>query len=456
MLLAGNFVTKVLSFFMVPFYTSILTTSDYGTADLISNTVLLVLPMFSLLMDEAVMRFTLDQTTDKKQVVSIALIVSTFGYLVAMCFSPLILLSSTLRPFYLFVVLYYVVSWLYNITSNYVKGLDKLSITTTAGIIHTFVYLTLNIIFLAVIKIGIYGYLLAIILSNLVAIVFLVLFCKLHRNVISIKRIDWTLAREMIKYAIPLIPDYMSWWVNNASDKYILTFICGTAANGIYSVAYKIPTLLSSVTSVVYSAWKISSVDNFGSDETRVFYEKVYSFYSALLLTVGAGLILFTKFLATILYSKDFFEAWRFTPILVLAYIFSALAQQIGSIFSASKKTKRLFYASMTGAVVNIFLNLLLIPTFQGFGAAIATVVGYITIWSMNMINGRKIMKMSYNLPKIISSSLFLIIEISIIVCQVNYGYIFASICVLAVSLINYKEIFAMGSLIFKSLNNSK
>ena len=94
MLLAGNFVSKVLLFLMVPFYTSILTTSDYGTADLISNTVLLVLPLFSVLMNEAVMRFTLDQTTDRKQVFSIAMTVSTFGYLAAMCFSPLILLSG--------------------------------------------------------------------------------------------------------------------------------------------------------------------------------------------------------------------------------------------------------------------------------------------------------------------------------------------------------------------------
>ena len=72
LLFTGNFVSKVLSFLMVPFYTSILTTSDYGVSDLITTTVLLVLPFFSLLMDEAVMRFTLDEGSEKKQVFTIA------------------------------------------------------------------------------------------------------------------------------------------------------------------------------------------------------------------------------------------------------------------------------------------------------------------------------------------------------------------------------------------------
>ena len=440
MLLAGNFVTKILSFFMVPFYTSILSTADYGTADLISNTVLLVLPLFSLLMDEAVMRFTLDQTTDRKQVFTIALTISTAGYLIAMCFSPIILLFDTLKSYYWFVVMYYIVSWIYNLVSNYVKGMDRLSLTTTAGIIHTFSYLGLNVFFLAVLQIGIYGYLLAINLSNLIAIFFLVIVCKIYKNIISIKRIDWELAKQMVRYSLPMIPNYMLWWVNNASDKYILSMFFGAAANGVYSIAYKIPNLLNSVTSIFFSAWKISSVDNFGSNESIRFYDRVYAFYSALLMIVASGLIFFTKLLATILYAKDFFIAWTITPILIFAYVFSSLAQQISSIFSASKQTKRIFYASMVGAIVNIILNFILIPLYKGHGAAIATAIGYITIWTINMINSRDIIKMNFNLIRIIPAGCILVIEIVAILSDSLMGYIVSAICVMLIMLINYRE----------------
>lgn len=224
MLLAGNFVTRVLSFFMVPFYTSILTTADYGIADIITNIVFLVLPIFSLLMEEAVMRFALDKGNDSQEIFAIAFKLSTIGFLCAMCISPILLVYESIRPYYGYVVMYYIVTWLYNLLSNYVKGLDKVGLTAIAGVIHTFSYLGLNIYFLAILKIGVYGYLLAISLSNLVAVCYLACSSKAFRAIINSKKMNWNLAKEMVKYSLPMIPNYILWWVNNASDRFLITF----------------------------------------------------------------------------------------------------------------------------------------------------------------------------------------------------------------------------------------
>lgn len=437
MLLAGNFVAKVLSFFMVPFYTSILTTSDYGIADLISNIVFLVLPIFSILMEEAVMRFSLDKGNDSQEVFAIAFKLSTVGFFIALCISPILLLLENFRPYYGYVLLYYVVTWLYNLLSNYVKGLDKVILTATAGVIHTFAYLGLNIYFLAVLKIGVFGYLLAISLSNLLAILFLAGKSKALKVIFVSRETNWKLAKEMVKYSLPMIPNYILWWVNNASDRFLVTFFCGTAVNGVYAVAYKIPSLLNSLTSIFSSAWQISSVDNFGTKESINFYNKIYSFYSGMLLIGASGLILITKGIAQILFAKDFFEAWKITPILVLAYIFSALAQYLNSVFSASKKTKTLMYSSFAGAVVNIVLNMILIPKFGGSGAAIATFIGYMTIWIVNMKNTRKIIKMNLNLCNIVISTCLIIIEIISVLLNCKNGYVLASICMSGVLLMN-------------------
>lgn len=447
MLLAGNFVARVLSFFMVPFYTSILTTADYGVADLISNIVFLVLPVFTLLMEEAVMRFSLDKGNDSKEVLAISLKLSTVGFFVALCFSPLLLCFESIRPYYGYVVLYYIVTWLYNLLSNYVKGLDRVGLTAMAGVIHTFSYLGLNIYFLAVLKIGVYGYLLAISLSNLVAIIFLACASDALKAIFVRRKKNKRLAKEMIRYSLPMIPNYMLWWVNNASDRFLVTFFCGTAVNGIYAVAYKIPTLLNSMTSIFASAWQISSVDNFGSDESVDFYNKVYSFYSGMLFIGAAGLILVTKGVAYVLYAKDFFEAWTITPILVLAYVFSALAQYLNSIFSASKKTKTLMYSSFAGAMVNIILNIILIPRFAGNGAAIATCIGYMTIWAVNMKNTRNIIKINLNMYKIVVSTCIIILEIFAVLINCWQGYVVAAICTIGVCVINgvaFSDIFRM------------
>lgn len=440
LLFTGNFVSKILSFLMVPFYTAILTTSDYGIADLITTTVLLVLPFFSVLMDEAVMRFTLDEDSNKQQVFTIAFVVSGIGFVIALCISPVVFLFDNIKHYYVFIVLYYVVSWIYNIIANYIRGLDRLALTTAAGLIQTFLYLSFNIIFLAVLKIGVYGYLLAMNLSNLGAIIFLVIVCKLYKNFIPLKMVDWKLAKDMIKYSLPMIPNYISWWFNNCSDRYMVSFFCGTAVTGIYSVAYKIPTILSSMTSIFSSAWRISSVEKFGSEESVKFYNKTFRFYSGLLVIGGSVLILFTKLLASILFSKHFFEAWKITPFLILAYTLSALAQFVESIFNASKKTRTLFWASMTGAITNIILNFILIPKFGGIGAAIATVVGYAMIWIIDMINTSKLFKMDFNLIRLIPGYIFFIVEICAVLQNCMWGWMVASVCVIIICILNIKE----------------
>lgn len=452
LLFTGTFVAKVLSFFMVPFYTSILTTEDYGMADLITTTVLLLLPFFSLLMDEAVMRFTLDSSLNRKQVFTIAVLLSSIGYIILMCISPVVLLFDNLRPFYWFIVLYYIVSWVYNIVVGYARGLDRLSLTTIAGVIHTFSYLGMNILFLAVLKIGIYGYLLAMSLSNLLAILFLIISCKLYKNFVSIKEIDWTLAKKMVLYSIPMIPNYISWWFCNCSDRYMVSFFCGNSITGIYSVAYKIPTILSSMTSIFSSAWRISSVEDFGSQESLKFFNRIYKFYSGVLLIGAAWLIAGTKFLASILYAKDFFVAWKITPFLILAYTISALANFVESIFNASKQTKTLFIASMTGGAINIILNYILIPIYSGEGAAIATVISYAVILLIDMINTRKILKMNFGLIRVLISYVILTAEIILILSDSRCGFVGVFLCAILVCVINIEELLQIARMLISKV----
>ena len=92
---------------------------------------------------------------------------------------------------------------------------------------------------------------------------------------------DKNLAKEMLRYAIPMMPNSLSWWISNSSDKYIVTWFCGTAVTGIYSVAYKMPSMISVVVQIFYNAWSISAVDGFGSEETLKFYNSIYKKYIA-------------------------------------------------------------------------------------------------------------------------------------------------------------------------------
>ena len=84
----GSFGSKLLTFIFVPFYTAILTTDEYGIADLISTTTTLLFPFFSFVICEAMMRFALDKGNDSKEVYTIGIRITFAGILLFFCLSP--------------------------------------------------------------------------------------------------------------------------------------------------------------------------------------------------------------------------------------------------------------------------------------------------------------------------------------------------------------------------------
>ena len=144
----GNFASKLLTFFLLPLYTAILTTAEYGVADLMTTTVNLITPFFTLIISEAVMRFALDKECDKKQVLSIGLFVTLLGSVVMLVFSPLIRISSDLKPYYVLFLLYYFVTAVHTILSQFVKGIEKVTVYASSGVLHTMTFIAFNILFL--------------------------------------------------------------------------------------------------------------------------------------------------------------------------------------------------------------------------------------------------------------------------------------------------------------------
>ena len=99
--------------------------------------------------------------------------------------------------------------------------------------LHTITFIALNILFLVVLKIGINGYLLSMVLSNAITILYLVIGAKLWRYILPPQALSRDLTHKMLKYSVPMIPNSLSWWVSNSSDKYMLTFFCVVAATGV-------------------------------------------------------------------------------------------------------------------------------------------------------------------------------------------------------------------------------
>mgnify|MGYP003303692784 CR=1 FL=1 len=211
----------------------------------------------------------------------------------------------------------------------------------------------------------------------------------------------------------------------------MVTMFCGVAINGIYSISYKIPSLITAISGIFTSAWQISAVEDFGSKESIKFFSRIYCRYSALFILLTSIVIFFIKFIADILFSKAFYDAWKYASILIIASMFQSLCSFLGSIYTTAMKTRMIFVTTMLGAMSNIAFNLLLIPSCGAYGAAIATLMSYMIVWIVRLLNSRKIIKLQIQVKKDIICYLIIGIQCFYMIMGKSYVYIVNTICLI-------------------------
>lgn len=437
LLTISNFGSKILTFLLVPLYTNVLTTGEYGTYDLYITTTLLLSPVLSLNIADAVMRFALEKGRNQRDVFAVGFIriltaISVFAVVVSLNYAFDIIPVFNQFPFFLW--LYFALSLTYDFLTQFTKGMDKISDLAVAGLLNSATTVALNILFLLVIKIGLTGYFLANCLAFIVPIIYLTLRLKTYK-MLNIKFKDKPLKKEMERYSTPIIFNTISWWINNVSDRYIITWILGVEANGIYSVAYKIPSVLNVFQSIFSQAWTISAIKEF-DDENKKFYSSIYKIYNFSMVFVCSVLLLFNQLIAKILFAKEFYEAWKYAPFLLISVVFGSLSGFLGGVFSAAKKSTTFAKTTIVGAVINIVLNIALVIKMGAIGAAIATLISYFIVWASRFYEANKIIKFEINLKRDFVSYLILLAQAIIMVLVSNYIIKYISIIVLLIILI--------------------
>ncbi|MDI3236271.1 oligosaccharide flippase family protein [Exiguobacterium antarcticum] len=404
----GSFSTRILIFLLVPLYARTLETKEYGVIDLITVTVSLLLPIFGLNIHEAVLRFLLSKKEDSKIILGIGFQVTIIGFIIVCLFSPLILGFLNLGSYYGFFVLSYLITSLKNLLLYYARGLEKIKLIIKLSILDTIMLLGCNLILLYVYRLGIEGYYISLLVSGTIITILYTISLKIDLTYFF-KRKDSNIRKNMFKYSLPMVPNSLSWWVSNTSDKYILNYFSGVSTTGLYSMAYKVPSLLNTITSIFMQAWQISSVEEFENGRTESF-SKVYKTLFSINILVCSALIIFAKPISSIMFGETFKEAFYFVPILLVAYFFNGLASYLGTIYTSAMVTSFLFYSTAYGGILNIILNIYLIPNYGAYGASFATLSSYMLIWIVRLYNSKKIVKISWN--KLIDS-----VQIVILIC---------------------------------------
>lgn len=388
----GNICTKCISFFMLPLYTSILTTEEYGSVDLVSTYATLLIIILTLQMEQGVFRYLVESRGNVQKQKSY--ISTSFLSVLVVCLM-FVLVVLPLLSFLEYKYTVYLVGWAIIGTLNAFvlqlpRGLGNNAVYATGSFISGSSNVALNVVFVAFMRLGVNGMLLANILALMFSVLYIAIRMKLW-NYIGYRELDSACFKELVSYSFPLIPYTLCWWIINASDRQIINTLMNTSANGIYSIAYKFPSMFSLVTGIFQTAWTESAAENVNDSDSSEYYEKMvnrtFKFYSS----GTIGIISAIPFVFDILVKNDFKEAYYYIPILMISALFHSITSIYGSIYFAFKETKKVAWTTALAALINILLNVVFIKSIGLYATAISTLLAYVVVF---IIRQRDIQKM--------------------------------------------------------------
>lgn len=387
----GTFGSKILTFVMVRFYTGVLTPSDYGTADLIMQTANLLLPVVSLGITNGVFRFALDRKEHRKSIFSAGLYTILLGSLILLAAGPLLSRSEDLHEYVELICAYTLASCLHSLCAQYIRAEGKTALFAGQGIFNTALVIWFNILFLQVFRLGVFGYVMSVVVADGICTGYLVLREKLWK--LLVPKPDDSVTKAMLRYSIPLIPATIFWWITSVSDRYMVTWFLGTEANGLYAVACKIPTILSLLSTIFMEAWQFSAISEATGDrEVHIrFYSQVWGFFLSAMVLVGSVMIVLCRLEIRVLAARSYYAAWQYVPVLAMAMVFSAFSSFMNSVYVVMEKSHLSLWTAVWGAGANILMNLWMIPRIGIQGAAIATLVSYLMCFGIRAVSARRL-----------------------------------------------------------------
>lgn len=390
----GNFATKLISFFLVPLYTNALTTEQYGTADLVTTVCTVLAPVLILNLGDGVMRFALDKDADYDRIMSIGLVAFAGAIVVGLLILPAAERVGQLSAYAADVYFYTITIAGSQLFLCYLRGREKLVAYSVGNIVQSASIALLNILFLLVLDRGLSGYFLAYIVASAATMVYAFLaggVWRVFRNF----SLDFALAQEMVAYSVVLIPNTFMWWIINSSDRVLVNAMLGAAANGVYAVSYKIPSIVSVVAGIFNQAWGYSAIHEEESEDRDQYANAVYRGLVAISLVTGVGLMLVMKPLMAVYVEASYYEAWVYTPFLVIGNVFATTGSFLAAWYTVNKDSKGYLLSATCGAVANVILNLLLIPVLGVAGSALATCVSLIAVFVYRAVDTRRYIKIN-------------------------------------------------------------
>lgn len=397
----GKFLPKTISIITLPILTAYLSKREYGTFDLISTLVMLVIPIATLQIQSAAFRFLIDCRGDKdksSEIVSNIFIVTI----------PISIVASIVVQFFfsewniyirILIALYFFLDTVRLSIGQVVRGFGDNRTYSISGIIASVALLLSIVATVYFMRMGLLGLTISMVLSQLCGIIYLIHKVDIF-SYLSVKKISKKCVGELLAYSWPMVPNNLSGWVLRLSDRLVITAFLGIEVNAVYAVANKIPNILSLGHSVLVTAWQENASIAVGDKDADEYYSKMLDRVFSLMFGCTALLIAAMPILFKLLIRGNYDEAYYQMPVLIFAMFFSAMSSYFGGIYIAHKKTVNVGISTMVAAGINLSVDLLFVNIIGIWAGSISTLVSYAVLYFYRMHNLKSFQKINIKYKK--------------------------------------------------------
>lgn len=418
-ILLGKICTQFISFLLLPLYTSVLVSSEFGVVDLIITYIGLLVPIVTLQLESALFRYLIDEReneNEKENIITNALFSVIIQMILALILFKFVLIFINVNYQY-YIVVMIISTIISNILLQIARGLGDNIGYSIGSVIAGGITIILNVILLLVLHLGPIG----IFLSNIVANIVCAIFIFIRTNTlkyINSKYICKKTINKLLNYSIPLVSNGIIWWIMNVSDRSIITIFLGASANGIYAISNKFPGVFISIYNIFNMSWTESAALYINSEDRDEFFSNTISSMFKLFSSICLGIIACMPFIFPIMINKEYSDAYNYIPILMISTLFNVVVGLLSVIYVAKKLTKEISKTSFWSGGINICINLVLIKYIGIYAAAISTLISFMSMAIYRYINVQKYVKVKLDKKLIVQT--IVIFSISIYFYYIN------------------------------------
>ncbi|MDO4899164.1 lipopolysaccharide biosynthesis protein [Actinomyces sp.] len=379
----GTLSVKLVSFILMPLYTTVMTVEEYGVAELANNGIEILLPVMSLGAVEALYRFSIDDGISKISLFTNSVILLGGGVIGVgvMCAAARFVFgySYSVPVFVLFSSV-----CAYKASAQFARGCGHVKRYVLYGMTNAVALLVTTYVLVVRASGGVSGYLWSYSIAHFAASATAFVVSREYRF-LSPSGFDSRLLRIMLGYSLPLVPNLIAWWIVSISGRYVVLWSRGAADAGVFTAASKLPAIINLGASVFQLAWQYSASKAIGSPDSGVFFVRVLRGYAWTVLVVSGVVIAMSRSISGLLLRSDFGVAWRYVPLLMLAAAFGALSIFFESFYQALMDNRMLMVSTLVGAGVNVLIGVPLAMALGIWGAVVGTLSAYVVMFGIRM-----------------------------------------------------------------------